>query len=212
MTTMINPHANGHNKRASLNEQINRLDSMLDGLSDGLNEAVADAVRSAVGAAVKEAVQAVLTEVLTNPEIRARFQHASAGPAEEPNNNEAFTDSRTIRQHLNVWCQRVRVCIRGLRAACAGPMQKLRTSASKSWRWACEQYSALCARCDVIRPFKYQILLALGIGMLVAIAVAYAGPWLAALVGGIGGFVATLAVQAYLWLRKFLALDAEQAA
>ena len=71
MTTMIDPHANGR-KRASLNEQINRLDTMLDGLSDGLNEAVADAVKSAVGTAVKEAVQAVLTEVLTNPEIRAQ--------------------------------------------------------------------------------------------------------------------------------------------
>ena len=65
-------------------------------------------------------------------------------------------------------------------------------------------------RYEVIRPFKYQILTALGIGLIVAITVWYAGPWLAAIVGGIGGFVTTLAVHVGLWLRKVLALNAEQ--
>src|SRR5450631_3505684 len=106
MTTMLNPQANGR-KRASLNEQINRLDSMLDGLSEGLNEAVADAVKSAVGAAVKEAAQAVLTEVLTNPEIRARFHQVPARPAEGPTNSEAFMDSQAKRQDHNGWWRRV---------------------------------------------------------------------------------------------------------
>jgi hypothetical protein len=45
----------------------------------------------------------------------------------------------------------------------------------------------------------------------VAVVVCYAGPWIAALVGGIGGFFTTLAVQAGLWLRKVLAIDAAQA-
>src|SRR5450631_926097 len=198
MTTMLNPQANGR-KRASLDDQINRLDHMLDGLSEGLNEAVADAVKTAVGTAVKEAVQAVLTEVLTNPDIRARFQQTLAGPAKEPAGNEALTDARGVRQHLAGWWQRLRICIVGLRVACAGAMQKVRTSASNARQWADERLSTLWVRYEVIRPFKYQILTALGIGLLVAIA------------GGIGGFVTSLAVQAGLWLRKVLTRNAEQA-
>jgi hypothetical protein len=210
MTTMISPHENGR-KRASLNEQINRLDNMLDGLSEGLNEAVADAVKTAVGTAVKEAVQAVLTEVLTNPDIRARFQQTLAGSAKEPTGNEALTDARSIGQRLKGWWQRLRVYIVGLRVACAGPVQKVRTLASNARQWADERLSTLWERYEVIRPFKYQILTALGIGLLVAIAAWYAEPWLAAIAGGIGGFVTSLAVQAGLWLRKVLTRNAEQA-
>jgi hypothetical protein len=210
MTTMINPHANGRNKRASLNEQINRLDNMLDGLSEGLNEAVADAVKSAVGAAVREAVQAVLKEVLTNPEIRLRM---SAPLANESINDEAINApcSPTVVERLNGWWQRTRACLVSLRLACAEPMQKLRTSAAKIRKWAWEHLSALRERHEVIRPYKYQLLTALGIGLVVAFVVAYAGPWIGAIAGGIGGFVTTIAVQAYLWLRKALAVDAEPA-
>jgi hypothetical protein len=211
MTTMINPDANGR-KRASLNEQINRLDNMLDGLSEGLNEAVADAVKAAVGTAVKEAVQAVLTEVLNNPEIRARL-HTSAPLANESLDSEVLRApcSPTVGERLNGWWHRARACIVSLRTACAEPMRNLRTSASKASQWAREHLSALRLRCEAIRPFKYQLLTALGIGLIVAVVVCYAGPWIAAIVGGIGGFVTTLAVQAGIWLRKVLAINAEQA-
>jgi hypothetical protein len=57
----------------------------------------------------------------------------------------------------------------------------------------------------------FQLLTALGVGLIVAVVVCYAGPCIAAITGGIGGFVTTLAVQASLWLRKFLAINAEQA-
>ena len=213
MTTMINPHANGR-KRASLNEQINRLDNMLEGLSEGLNEAVADAVKSAVGTAVKEAVQAVLTEILTNPVILAKLHTTSETLAQEPIDSGALNVSPSpgIGERLNGWWQRARAFIVHLRAACAEPMQKLQTSTSKTWQSAAEHLSVLRARCEVIRPFRYQLLTALGIGLLVAVAVWYAGPWFAAFVGGIGGFVTALAVQAGLWLRKVLAIGAEPAA
>jgi hypothetical protein len=211
MTTMINPHANGR-KRASLNEQINRLDNMLDGLSEGLNEAVADAVKSAVGTAVKDAVQAVLMEVLSNPEIRARL-HVSPPLANESLDSEVLRApcSPTVGERLSIWWQRARACIVSLRAACTEPLRKLRASASKASQWAREHLLALRLRYEVIRPFNYQLLTALGIGLIVAVIVCYAGPWIAALVGGIGGFVTTLAVQAGLWLRKVLPINADQA-
>jgi hypothetical protein len=38
----------------------------------------------------------------------------------------------------------------------------------------------------------------------------YAGPWLAALLSGVGGFATTLAVQAWLWLRQALGLGVER--
>ena len=210
MTTMINPTANG-SKRASLNEQINRLDSMLEGLSEGLNEAVADAVKAGVGTAVKEAVQAVLMEVLTNPDLLAKLHMPSDTLANDPGNTAAATTPKTPGQRLRGWWQRVRACISSLRAACAEPMRKLRTSAASAWQWTCTQGTALRARYEMLRPFKYQILMALAIGLVMAVSVGYAEPWFAAIVSGIGGFVTTLAVQAGLWLRKILAINAEPA-
>jgi hypothetical protein len=150
--------------------------------------------------------------VLSNPEIRARL-HVSQPPANESLDSEVLWApcSTTVGERLSGWWQRARACIVSLRAACAEPLRKLRASASKASQWAREHLSALRLRYEVIRPFKNQLLTALGIGLIVAVVVCYAGPWIAALVGGIGGFVTTLAVQTGLWLRKLLAFDAEQA-
>ena len=205
MTTMTNSVANGR-KRPSLDEQINRLDTMLDGLSEGLNEAVADAVRGAVGVAVKEAVQVVLTEVLNKPEILARLRAsapllAATAPVE--------VKTLTIWQRLHGWLQSARACVNGLRAASGETLSKLQTSAADAWQRTCAQFGVLWAHRDMIRPFKYEILAAFGVGVLVGIAVWYAGPWLAAAVSAIGGFVTALAVQAGLWLRRMLTANVE---
>ena len=205
MTTMMNPVANGR-KRPSLDEQINRLDSMLDGLSEGLNEAVADAVKGAVGAAVKEAVQAVLTEVLSKPEFLARLRAASPPMATVA---PVEVKKPTIRQRLAGWLHGARACIVGMRAACGEILGRFQTSAAAVWLRTCAQCGVLWTHCGMIRPFKYQILAALGIGVLVGVGVWYAGPWLSATVSGIGGFVTALAVQAGLWLRRTLAANGE---
>jgi hypothetical protein len=212
MTTMINPHANGR-KRASLNEQINRLDSILDGLSEGLNEAVADAVKAAVGTAVKEAVQAVLKEVLANPTILAKLQGPTT-PASEAIPALARTIAKTpnLGQRLADGWQQARAWVASIREACRQPLQNLRTSTRDLWQRSIAGLVALWAYREVARPFKYQILTALTIGLLIAVLVCYAGPWLAAIIGGIGGFVTTLAVQAGLWLRQLLKIDAEEVA
>ena len=213
MTTVTNLYANGR-KRASLEEQINRLDNMLEGLSEGLNDAVADAVKAAVGIAVKEAVQAVLREILTNPDFRARLRPMPETLAPEQLNSEPLktSSSPSFGERLNGAWQLARDFMVRLRAACAEPLRKLRTLASTTWQFASEPRSAWRMYSEVLRPFRSQLLTALGVGLVVAVVVWYAGPWLAALVGGIGGFVISLAVQASLWLRQILAASAEPAA
>jgi hypothetical protein len=37
----------------------------------------------------------------------------------------------------------------------------------------------------------------------------YGGPWIGSIVGGVGGFLVTLAVQAWLWLRNMLVANDE---
>jgi hypothetical protein len=50
--------------------------------------------------------------------------------------------------------------------------------------------------------FKFQVLAAVGVGVITGVAAYHTGPWLSAVASGAGGFAATLAVQAGLWLRQ----------
>jgi hypothetical protein len=212
MTTMINPNTNGR-RRATLNDQINRLDNMLDGLSEGLSEAVADAVKTGVGMAVKEAVQAVLTEVLSNQEIRAKLSMSSgADVPEHPNEALAQVMPTGPDHHSLDWGQLARAYIAGLRAACAGLARHARTWAGSVWQRTCQKFAAWRRHSELFAPFKKQILLALVIGTLVTIGIWYGGVWISALVCGIGGFFTTLAVQAGLWVRKTFTTEAEEMA
>jgi hypothetical protein len=201
MTTMTSPHTNGR-KRPSLNEQINRLDSVLDGLSENLNDAVADAVKAAVGTAVKEAVQAVLKEILTNPAILAKFQVPLA-PLGDPVKAPAQPTLPTpgLGQRLADGWQQTRAWTSSLVEVCRQPAQNL-----------CNSAKDLCTYGVLLRPIRNQILLALVIGMLMAVLVCYAGPWMAAILSGIGGFITALAIQAGLWLRQLLKSDVEELA
>jgi hypothetical protein len=212
MTTMMNPHANGR-KRASLNEQINRLDSVLDGLSENLNDAVADAVKAAVGLAVKEAVQTVLKEVLTNPALLAKFPVPTAPPA-EPILAPALANPKTVSfsQRLANRCRSAFAWIASRPAACRQSLRNLGTSAGRLWQHLIARLKAVCACTQLLRPFKYQIFTSLTIGTLMAVLVYHAGPWMAALNSGVGGFATSLMLQAGLWLRQLLKVDAPEMA
>jgi hypothetical protein len=203
MTTMTHPHDNGR-KRSSLNDQINRLDSMLDGLSEGLNEAVADAVKKAVASAAQEALQGALTDVLTSPAMLAKLQTVIApqvmarmpAPTAAP---RIFTGEKL----RTLWAG-IRACVNRLRQACANRVRSMQTAAADLWRGAVNKAVGLWASCQIIRRFKYQLLTALSVGATVGVVVWYAGPWLAAVASGIGGFATSLAVQVGLWLRDVL--------
>ena len=207
MTTMTNSNRNGR-KRMSLDEQIGRLDQTLDGLADNLNEAVADAVKMAVGNAVREAVQCVLTDVLTNPDILAKIRATAAPKVEE---EPVHTTVPEPEKHVSIWYRLGRLCGR-IRDRLADLRRTLRTSAVSVRDWTAERLSALWEVCQMLSPFKYHVMTALAIGMLVGIGVWCAGPWLGILASAVGGFAMTLGVQAGLWVRKLFTHDQEEMA
>jgi hypothetical protein len=60
-------------------------------------------------------------------------------------------------------------------------------------------------QCAVLmRRCRGPVLVALTAGVVTGLAAWLAGPWLAATLGGVGGFTTTLAVQTGLWLRRLL--------
>jgi hypothetical protein len=172
---------------------------MLDGLSEGLSAAVADAVREGVGGAVKEAVQAVLKEVLANPQIRAQL----APPMATLATPLEAAPRPTFLQRLRGWCQSVRNCVNALVSACWHSPELALHTVRSAWHEAL----ALPRRAAYLWPFKYHLLIALGVGALAGVSGWYAEPWIAAALSGIGGFAMTLAVQAGLWVRRMFTVN-----
>jgi hypothetical protein len=196
MTTTTSAAGNSR-ARKTLASQIDRLDAVLDGLADGLNEAVADAVKNAVGLAVREAVQAApqLPPAALSPEMSR--EPPPALPRPKPPRPGA-------RERLGSLWRGVRAGLAGLGLACAARWAQARA-------WAGRALAGLAARCRTAGKYRREILTALGVGAGVAAAAWFAGPWLAAALSGVGGFVTALAVQGWLWLRKALALEPARA-
>ena len=208
MTNTMNAAVNAR-RRPTLSEQIDRLDRTLDGLAEGLNEAVADAVKAAVGAAVREAVQATLTEVFTNPDVLARLREVAAPPPQQATPPPASVKPG-LRERLAWLCQRVREGLSGLRENGRIGLRRIGTWLGGLWRGATAGCAALWARCRSLGQYKYELLTALGVGAAAGMAAWFAGPYLAALLSGVGGFAATVTVQGWLWLRRSLDLHVEQ--
>jgi hypothetical protein len=177
--------------RKSLADQIDRLDAILDGLANALNESVAAAVKEAVGLAVREAVQAVFSEVLTNPAVLAAVvvNPAAAPPSQQP------AARPPLMSRLCRWAGRV-----------AGRVgEQVRATAAVCLRGAALVPQGLAACWAPLRHFRLQVLTALGVGGVAAVAVYHAGPWLASVAGGLGSFAAALAVQLLVRIRRLLA-------
>jgi hypothetical protein len=189
-TTMM---SNGR-LRKSLADQIDRLDAILDGLADGLNEAVATAVKDAVMLAVKEAVQAILKEILTNPELVARFGLGSSSTGTKA---RASTVTTTVafwtRRLLGLAFDWAWLGFRCIQQASAIHRRSLHARLHDVW----QQLRGL-------GQFKRPLLIAGGVGLAVAVAAYFAGPWLASTAGGFGTFAATLAIEAELLRRRAL--------
>jgi len=192
MTTSTIP--NGR-QRKSLAEQIDRLDGILDGLADGLNEAVVGAVKEAVTLAVRQAVQAVMTEVLTNKDLvgllRGPLTQAAAATAPEP----AVSRPAGVLSRVGAWAGRMWGKARRAVSAVLGLTGR-----------------GLVAGWQLVRRFRGQVLLAVGVGAAAGVAVYFAGPWLAAGAAWVAGFATTLAVQAGMALRRALAALSFQSA
>jgi hypothetical protein len=207
--TTTSSASNGR-RRPTLSDQIDRLDSTLDGLADGLNEAVADAVRVAVGAAVREAVHATLTEVFTNPEILARLRDATTPPREA---SPQTVHAKPVSQERLAWLwRRVREGLTGLRENARSGLCRVGGWLAGLRRGITSGCAALWGRCRSLAPFRYELLTALSVGATAGALAFWAGPHLAALLSGVGGFAATVTVHGWLWLRRSLGLPVEQVA
>jgi hypothetical protein len=185
--------------RKSLAEQIDRFDKMLEGLSEELSAAVGDAVRSVVAVAVREAVQAVLTEVLTNPELLARLRKALpvATPVPRPRLRERLVQAWS-------WLSGQ---VRSVLAACQGGLNRLGAAAVHHFQRAQQAAQAAWLRLRVLRHFRGQLLLAVGIGVAAGVAAFLAAPWLAAVLSGLGGFMTAVAVQGGVLLLRLAAVS-----
>jgi hypothetical protein len=177
--------------RRTLADEITKLEQLLDGLADGLNAAVAEAMREAAGGTVREAVRAALAEALAGPEV-ARLVAAAAPTAVSIGRKPSAMD------RLRALCRRAAGAVHALRRRCheaaAGLVGDVAATAASAWqsRW-------------LLRRFAVQILAAVGVGVALGAAAWYAGPWLASLSSGAGGFCTAIAVQAGLWLRRVFA-------
>jgi hypothetical protein len=195
-------------QRKSLAGQIDRLDAILDGLSDGLNEAVAGVVKEAVGVAVQEAVRAVLSEVLQNADFRSQFRQTS---------QPAQPKFRWLRAGWQVIRQTITAC----QAAIGHALQSAVTSVgealgrcvqrSRQLGSACrQQVSAWLTGCGQLwrlaRLFPGPVLTALAVGVATGFVVYHTGPWVSALVGGLGGFALSGVMHLGIRLRSFLPL------
>jgi hypothetical protein len=208
MNTMMNGRV-----RKSLAEQIDRLDRTLDGLANGLNEAVATAVQIAV----REA----LTEILKRPEVLARLQAANRAPVHEdaPQAPRRSWRARCAQiagaMVLQLRVLQQAVC-RGLQAvaeACDAICWRLVDAAHAAGSGLIEKVTPSVhrvrtlvqnARCHLhlLRWLAGPVLVAGAFGGLAGVGAYYAGPWLAAVVSAVGGFMTTAAVRMILWLRR----------
>jgi len=185
---------------------------MLDGLADGLNELVVTAVKQAVEVAVKEAVRSVLSEVLTNPDLMSKLQSAVNVPAFH---SDPTTSRVSLRQRLGRVCSWIGRRVLSLCRACGEKVHEAKhavgngcglvvegcnTLMRKAGGAACEAWHRL----QIVRNLKYQLLTALTVGALCGTGVFFAGPCVAAVASGIGGFGTSCAVQMGIWLRRML--------
>ena len=189
--TTTNTTANG-SARKTLASQLDRLDAILDTLGEGLNQAVATAVEQAVESAVREGVhhgvRGALSEILSNPEVLAVLRAALAPeapvavpPAPPPDR----TQSTGVWVRLKAGCKRACGAVLGTAKRCA---------------------TTVCNTLALLRPFRAQLLTALGVGVAAGVGAYFAGPWVAAASGWVVGFGTALAVQARRALKGVLAL------
>lgn len=173
------------------------LGGILDGLSEGLNEAVATVVKDAVEIAVREAVQAVFNEVLTNPVILAKLlpqpQAAPSGPPRI-----------TLGQRLAGLWQGVKARCHKMGQGIGQGFQRVGAFFGTLGRGFGRAVGKVWQACHPLALFKGPLIIALGIGIIAGVGAYCAGPWLAALVSGLGAFLTTLAVQIGWWLRRAL--------
>jgi hypothetical protein len=168
----------------------------LDCLSDGLNQAVASAVEQAVESAVREGVRqgvrGALSEILTDPEVLAAIRATAAAQAADAQPAAATPAPSSSGPGLlgRAW-DRARAGAHKAGSALTRATQRARQAAATAW-----------GGLRHLKPFRAQILLALGVGAAAGVGAYFAGPYVAAGAGWLAGVLSTLAVQVGIALRR----------
>src|SRR5262249_23255095 len=150
---------------------------LVDGLSENLTEMVVDAARAAVVAAVQE--------VLSNPEVLAKLRDAlpPATPVAQPVATPA-RGPRWKHRLAKAWSwlgEKVRAVV----GACRNGISRLGEGAARVKERVQKAGHAVWLRLRILRHFRGQLLLAVGVGLAAGVAAFLAAPWLAALLSGL---------------------------
>ena len=199
---MATTTTNGRPARPTLATQIDRLDRLLDGLSENLTEAVADAVK----AAVLQAVQTVLTEVLTNPEVLAKLRDALPPPRVAQPVATPVAGPSLKERMAKVWSW-LGAKVRWVLGACQSGVNRLSAAATRVKQRVQQAGQAGWLRLRLLRHFRGQLLLAVGVGVAAGVAAFLAAPWLAAVLSGLGGFMTAVVVQGGVLLLRLAAVS-----
>jgi hypothetical protein len=160
----VTMNTNGRTRK-TLASQLDRLDQILDCLSDGLNEAVALAVKEAVTVAVRETLQAVLTEILSNPQILEKLRGTTSTPTTAKVPEKVKMAVQVVQNHVGRLRKWVGAELRACGEVCKAGWTRVRACCKKAWQ-----------RLAVVRRFKYQLAVAVGIGVAVGGASYFAEP------------------------------------
>ena len=182
--------ANGRQPRKQLSDQLDRMDGILDLLADGLPQAVADACREGARQAVKDAV----LELLANPDLRAALS-GLARPTPLPALVEQPPPKPSLwarlKEKVAAISRRVAAGLGELAAAVRTETRSLAPAVSAAGRGL-----ALAWRC------RLPLLVALGVGLAVAVLSYLAPHAVSAAVSGVGGMFTAVGVAGGLWVRR----------
>lgn len=183
---------NGKPQRKQLADQLDRLDAIIDALAEGLNGAVADACREGTRLAVKDAI----VEILTNPELRAMLV-----PLVPPAPPAKTSANPPEPRKPGLW-SRIKATVATAKSAAGAFAVKVRAAVAEKVAAVTTTVAALGAAAGETLPVRRALTVALGVGLVVALACYQMPEAASAAVAGIGAATTTVFAQAGAWLRR----------
>jgi hypothetical protein len=183
---------NGKPQRRQLADQLDRLDGIIDALAEGLNQAVADACREGTRLAVRD----VLIEIASNPELRAMLA-PQAVPVPAPKTPDVPPEPK----RPSVW-HRIKAKVAAARTATVAAVAKVKKAVAAKYTALTASVAAIGAASGEALPVRRALGVALGVGVLVALACSQAPETVSAAVAGIGATCTTAFAQIGSWLRR----------
>jgi hypothetical protein len=192
MSTTTMP-SNGKVQRKQLADQLDRLDAILDLMAEGLPAAVADACREGTRLAVKDAV----VQILTDPELRAMLVSHLPAPVPAP----ATPDVPPKPKKPSIW-SRLKTKFATAKSVTVAFAAKAKTAVAAK----CAALTATVAAIGTAAGEALQVRrvagIALGVGLVVALACCQMPETMSAAVAGVGAATSAVLAQIGGWLHR----------